>query len=50
MEAIRIEHDLLGEVEVPVGALYGAQTRRAILNFPPAGEKSSVITRKWWTR
>ena len=39
MEAIRIEHDLLGEVEVPVGALCGAQTRRAILNFPPAGEK-----------
>jgi aspartate ammonia-lyase len=36
---MRIEHDLLGEIEVPASALYGAQTRRAILNFPLAGEK-----------
>jgi aspartate ammonia-lyase len=30
----RIESDLLGEIEVPVRALYGAQTQRAIENFP----------------
>ena len=30
----RIEHDSMGEVAVPSQALYGAQTQRAILNFP----------------
>jgi fumarate hydratase class II len=30
----RIEKDSLGELSVPVDALYGAQTRRAIDNFP----------------
>ncbi|HVW07104.1 MAG TPA: class II fumarate hydratase [Bryobacteraceae bacterium] len=30
----RIEHDSMGEVAVPSHALYGAQTQRAILNFP----------------
>ncbi len=30
----RTEHDSLGEVPVPSGALYGAQTARAITNFP----------------
>src|SRR4051812_27031671 len=33
----RIETDSLGEVEVPASALYGAQTRRAIENFPVSG-------------
>jgi len=33
----RIETDSLGEVEVPAGALYGAQTKRAIDNFPVSG-------------
>ena len=33
----RIEHDSLGEVEVPGDALYGAQTVRAIQNFPISG-------------
>lgn len=33
----RIEHDSLGEVQVPAGALYGAQTQRAIQNFPISG-------------
>ena len=32
--AYRIEHDSMGEVRVPVDALYGAQTQRAIENFP----------------
>ena len=30
----RIEHDSLGEVHVPANALYGAQTQRAVENFP----------------
>lgn len=33
----RIEKDSLGEVHVPEGALYGAQTQRAVLNFPVSG-------------
>ena len=33
----RTERDPLGEVEVPVGALYGAQTMRAVANFPISG-------------
>jgi fumarate hydratase class II len=34
MPDFRIENDSLGEVKVPSDALYGAQTRRAVLNFP----------------
>lgn len=30
----RIEKDSMGEVKVPAGALFGAQTQRAIENFP----------------
>jgi fumarate hydratase class II len=33
----RIEHDSLGDVQVPVGALSGAQTQRAIENFRISG-------------
>lgn len=33
----RIEQDSLGEVQVPGDALYGAQTTRAIHNFPISG-------------
>ncbi|MBX6330521.1 MAG: aspartate ammonia-lyase [Gemmatimonadaceae bacterium] len=33
----RVEHDLLGEREVPDAALYGIQTLRAIENFPITG-------------
>ncbi|MFL5620817.1 MAG: aspartate ammonia-lyase [Gemmatimonadaceae bacterium] len=33
----RIEHDLLGEREVPDEALYGVQTLRALENFPITG-------------
>jgi len=33
----RIEHDSLGDVLVPINALYGAQTQRAIENFPISG-------------
>jgi fumarate hydratase class II len=35
----RIEYDSLGEVFVPSNALYGAQTQRAIENFPISGLK-----------
>ena len=31
---MRVEQDSMGELEVPADALYGAQTRRAELNFP----------------
>ncbi|GLK18163.1 class II fumarate hydratase [Herbiconiux flava] len=33
----RIEHDTMGEVRVPASALYGAQTQRAVENFPVSG-------------
>jgi aspartate ammonia-lyase len=35
--AFRVERDPLGEVRVPDGALYGAQTQRALDNFPISG-------------
>jgi fumarate hydratase class II len=34
----RIEHDTMGEVRVPAAALYGAQTQRAVENFPISGD------------
>ena len=37
--ATRNERDSLGEVKVPVAALYGAQTQRAVDNFPVSGLK-----------
>ena len=33
----RIERDSMGELRVPVDALYGAQTQRAVDNFPISG-------------
>ena len=33
----RIEHDTMGEVKVPLNALYRAQTQRAVENFPISG-------------
>lgn len=33
----RIEHDTMGEMRVPKSALYGAQTQRAVENFPISG-------------
>lgn len=38
---MRLERDELGEVAVPADALYGAQTQRAILNFPISGRRMS---------
>ncbi len=37
MSEVRIERDSLGEVSVPTEALYGAQTQRAVQNFPISG-------------
>src|SRR5215203_4115686 len=34
---VRIERDTMGEVAVPASALYGAQTQRAVENFPISG-------------
>jgi aspartate ammonia-lyase len=39
MEPNRIERDSLGEVRVPKDALYGAQTQRAVENFPVSGKR-----------
>ncbi|MCF8528733.1 MAG: class II fumarate hydratase [Aquiluna sp.] len=42
----RIEHDTMGEVKVPIDALYRAQTQRAVENFPISGtglEREHII-------
>jgi fumarate hydratase, class II len=36
-DGFRIEHDTMGEVRVPVDALYRAQTQRAVEHFPISG-------------
>ncbi|WP_130910551.1 class II fumarate hydratase [Pseudomonas sp. Sample_9] len=38
MTKTRIERDSMGELQVPVDALYGAQTQRAVDNFPISGK------------
>ena len=38
MSSTRIERDSMGELEVPIDALYGAQTQRAVNNFPISGQ------------
>ncbi|HEX2082388.1 MAG TPA: class II fumarate hydratase, partial [Xanthomonadaceae bacterium] len=35
--SFRIEHDSMGELQVPADALWGAQTQRAVQNFPVSG-------------
>ncbi|HVI26730.1 MAG TPA: class II fumarate hydratase [Xanthomonadaceae bacterium] len=35
--AFRTEHDSMGELQVPADALWGAQTQRAVDNFPVSG-------------
>jgi fumarate hydratase class II len=39
MSGFRIEHDSMGEVEVPKEAKWGAQTQRAVENFPISGQR-----------
>ncbi len=41
MSDYRLEKDSLGEVKVPADAYYGAQTQRAIENFPISGKRFS---------
>lgn len=38
MSATRSERDSMGTLEVPADALYGAQTQRAVNNFPVSGQ------------
>ncbi len=38
MNKTRVEHDSMGPVEVPAMAYYGAQTQRAVDNFPISGQ------------
>ena len=38
MSEFRIEKDSMGEVKVPAQAYYGAQTQRAVENFPISGQ------------
>ena len=42
----RVERDPLGAVRVPAGAYYGAQTQRAVENFPISGlrEPAELVT------
>jgi len=42
MTNFRIETDSMGELEVPSSALYGAQTQRAVNNFPISGQQLPV--------
>ena len=37
MTEFRTEHDSMGELQVPADALWGAQTQRAVRNFPISG-------------
>ena len=39
MTEFRIEKDAMGEVRVPAKAYYGAQSQRAMENFPVSGER-----------
>jgi fumarate hydratase class II len=38
MSEFRVERDSMGEVKVPAQAYYGAQTQRAVENFPVSGQ------------
>ena len=40
MPTTRIEKDSLGTVEVPAAAMYGAQTARAVENYPISGMRA----------
>ena len=39
MADTRLERDSLGEIRIPKHALFGAQTQRAVENFPISGRK-----------
>ena len=50
MSKMRIEHDLLGDREVPDEAYYGVHTLRAMENFPITGHRPSRPFRNWSSR
>src|SRR5882724_3525022 len=39
---VRIEHDLIGDRQLPAGAYYGVHTLRALENFPITGTSISI--------
>ena len=39
MSEYRVERDTMGEVRLPHDAYYGAQTQRAVENFPVSGSR-----------
>src|SRR5438874_3085212 len=41
-QPVRIEHDLLGDRQVPANAYYGIHTLRALENFPITGTPISI--------
>ena len=43
MAEVRTEKDSLGVVEVPAGAMYGAQTARAVENYPISGMRAHPL-------
>ena len=50
--ATRTEHDSMGDVEVPADAYYGAQTQRAVENFPISGTRlpATMIRAMGWVK
>ncbi len=42
MTRFRVERDSMGELQVPADALWGAQTQRAIDNFPISGLRTAA--------
>jgi aspartate ammonia-lyase len=43
MSTFRVEHDFLGEKQIPAGAYWGVHTARAIENFPISGTPISAM-------
>ncbi|HBE70534.1 MAG TPA: aspartate ammonia-lyase [Planctomycetaceae bacterium] len=52
MTEYRIERDSMGEVKVPAGAYYSAQTQRAVENFPVSGWRlpAELIQAMGWVK
>lgn len=42
MEKTRIERDVLGEMELPEGTMYGINTARALENFPLGHKRTAM--------
>ena len=39
IDSFRTERDTMGDMQIPVSALYGPQTARAVQNFPISGRR-----------